>query len=151
MEDEFINESDSIEIEDDEIKEPNDPFDIDINLFKVPNIVEIFQNHNIINKVILCPKCQNKMKLVGDKSYIDKFIFRCRSINPNHDIKLNLRKGTIFENIQIPINLIYYLVFTCFIDNISINKTEAKMNAFCKKLDISNISKTNIIKLFRIV
>ena len=48
MEDEFINESDSIEIEDDEINEPNDPFDIDINIFKVPNIVEIFQNHNIM-------------------------------------------------------------------------------------------------------
>ena len=151
MEDEFINESDSSEIEEVEINEANDPFDIDINLFKVPNIIEIFQNHNIINKVILCPKCQNKMKLVGDKSYIDKFIFRCRSINPNHDIKLNLRNGTIFENIQIPINLIYYLVFSCFIDNISINKTEAKMKAFCKKSDISNISKSNIIKLFRLV
>lgn len=96
-------------MENDDINdEANDLFDIDINLFKVPNIVEIFQNQNIINKDKLCPKWQNKMKLVDDKSYIDKFIFRCRSINPNHEIKLNLRNGTIFENIQIPIfNLLF--------------------------------------------
>lgn len=44
--------------------------------------------------------------------------------------------------------LIYYLVFNCFIE---INNTELKMKAFCKKLEKVNISKTNIIKLYRLV
>ena len=51
------------------------------------------------------------MKLEKNSHYIDVYVFRCRSNLPKHDIKLNIRKNSIFENIKMEINNMYYLIY----------------------------------------
>ena len=73
-----------------------------------------------------------------NKQYIDNYCFRCRSKSPNHEIKENIRKNSIFSEIKIPINVIYNLLFNCFLKNIGINKSVINNNNFCSKLVLPN-------------
>ena len=71
------------------------------------------------------------MKLEKNTQYMDNYCWRCRSKNPQHDIKYNIRKNIIFENIKIPLSLIYYLSFKCFIENMSTNKSLTNSEELC--------------------
>lgn len=92
------------------------------------------------------------MKLEKNTQYMDNYCWRCRSKNPQHDIKYNIRKNLFFfENIKIPLSLIYYLSFKCFIENMSTNKSLTNSEELCKKLHIPNTTHKSIIKLFRLL
>ena len=91
------------------------------------------------------------MILQKNKQYLDRFCFRCRSKAPPHDVKVNIRKNSIFSDIKIPINVIYNLTFNCFLKNMGINKSYIKIHIFCKKLGVSQTNSASIIKLFRIL
>ena len=49
------------------------------------------------------------MKIEHNFQYLDKHVWRCRSSNPLHDIKKNIRCDSIFESIKVPINVIYII------------------------------------------
>ena len=53
-------------------------------------------------------------KIVKENQTVDKLIWRCRSRNPNHDIKINIRKESILEDNHQNIQIIYFLLFYCF-------------------------------------
>lgn len=80
-----------------------------------------------------------------NKQYIDNYCYRCRSKSPIHDIKVNIRNNSIFSDIRIPINIIYNLLFNCFLKNIGINKTFINNSDFCSKLGLPKTTFNTII------
>ena len=78
-------------------------------------IIQLLQNKGFLLKDVICSKCNKKMKLEKNNIYLDKFCWHSRSPNPMHDIKLNLRKNSIYEEIKSPISVLYYLTFIWFI------------------------------------
>ena len=89
------------------------------------------------------------MKLQKNKQYIDRFYFHWRSKAPPHDIKENVRKNSIFDDIKIHMNVIYNWIFICFIKNIGINKSYINSSNFCEKLGMPKTTPDSIIKPFR--
>ena len=64
------------------------------------------------------------MKLEKNSTYIDNVCWRCRSKSSKYDIRKNIRQGSIFETIRIPLNGIYYLIYKykCFLNQYNIKK-----------------------------
>ena len=88
--------------------------------FQTEILINYFQNKNIFKKCVVCPKCGLQCKMVKDNQKLDKFIWRCRSRNPNHDTKINLRIYSVFEECRYNIQIIYFLLFYCFTEKKSI-------------------------------
>ena len=109
------------------------------------------QEKGLIKKTIYCPKCNKIMKLTDSNDTIDKKVWRCRSTHPNHDAKRNIRMGSVFENIKVPINTLYYMTFYCFMKNYSIRKTFIEMERFCNIMGQPKPNNNTIIKIFRIL
>ena len=42
------------------------------------------------------------MILESNKNYMDEKMWRCRSKNNKHDVKINIRENSVFEFINIP-------------------------------------------------
>ena len=89
------------------------------------------------------------MILQKNKQYLDRFCFRSKA--PPHDVKVNIRKNSIFNDIKIQINVIYTLIFNCFLKNMGINKSYIENSYFCKNLGVPQTNPASIIKLFRIL
>ena len=134
------------EVEDDIIREP---LSIRKQDFENNKIISLLQSNNIIKKEIICSKCYKKMNLVNSNETVDKKIWRCRGNSPIHDIKIGLRSGSIYENIRVPLNTIYYLTFFCFLKNLSIRRTKNEINNFCNIMGQSTPNEKTIIKIFR--
>jgi len=64
---------------------------------------------------------------------IIKVSWRCHKPNPAHDEKINIGVGTIFENFQIKIQIIYFLLYYCFIENTSLSTESEKRELFVNK------------------
>ena len=92
------------------------------------------------------------MKLTKSSNYIDGYYLLCRSKNPKHDIKENLRKNSIYENIKVHINILYFSTFYAFLDVKSISKTIIETKSFCNDIEsFYSISPSTVIKLFQIL
>lgn len=128
-----------------------DPLEISKEDFKNEVIINIMQSKGLLKTHIICPKCNKVMKLVNSKANVDKVIWRCRSSNPSHDIKINIRAGSIFENINVPLNAIYFLAFNCFIKNYSTRKASNEMKRFSELMDQTRPNLNTIIKIFRLL
>ena len=89
------------------------------------------------------------MKIEKCLSYIDKYCWRCRSNGPKHDIKINIRIGSFFESMRVPLNALYYLIYNCFLNQFSINRAYNEMVNFSNILETGTISQHLIIKIFR--
>ena len=89
------------------------------------------------------------MKMEYIKQYIDNYCYRCKS--PIHDIKIKIRNNSIFSDITIPINVIYYLLYNCFFKNIGTNKSYIYNGEFCSKLVSPKTTFNTIIKFSRIL
>ena len=66
-----------------------------------------------------CLKSRNEIS--ERKTFLDKICFRCIKTNPKHDIKMSIRKNTFLEDIRINLITSYFLIFYCFICNLSAN------------------------------
>ena len=75
-----------------------------ILLFQEDIIIKYFQNVGLINK----EKYGDLMNICKRNDTIDKIAFRCHRRNPIHDIKINIRNGSIFENFQVKIKLFIF-------------------------------------------
>ena len=76
--------------------------------FQEDIIIKYFQNVGLINKEKYCPKCGDIMNICKRNYTIDIIAFRCHRRNPIHDIKINIRNGSIFENFQVKIKLFIF-------------------------------------------
>ena len=66
-----------------------------------------------------------------------------------HDIKLNIRKDSIFEKFRVPIVQLYYLAFFCFTEKYSITKSVYECNKFSKSIGNNySISEETVRKFF---
>jgi len=126
-----------------------EPLSIKKEEFEILKIIKLLQKKGLLKEYIVCEKCQKLMSLVSNNKFIDNYSWRCRGNFPAHDITINIRKDSIFEDIRAPINVLYYLAFKLFLNNIGINKSLEKANEFCKVLKIHNVSNKLIIKFYR--
>ena len=55
-----------------------------------------------------CPICNCNMNKVKEITFLDRECFRCKKSNPTHDIKINLRKNSIFEEIKMNLISIFF-------------------------------------------
>lgn len=117
-----------------------------------------YENDYIINKLFelqilkkepICEKCGGKMKLENDNQYLDKKVWRCRSKNPKHDVKRNIRVNSVYEIFNVPLFILYFLTFECFSLNKKINKSLIDVKDLCSQLGKPATTKRVIIKLFR--
>ena len=128
-----------------------DPIGIKKTDFELLKIINILQEKGILNKIIVCEKCNKIIRLENNKNYIDKYFWRYRGKDPIHDIRTNIRINSIFENLKTPLNVIYYLTFHCFLKNMSIKNSLINITEFCKIMNIENVSNKQIIKLYRLL
>ena len=103
------------------------------SLFQKKILVEYFQNNGIFLKVVFCDKCGNKCQLVKENQAIDEYIWRCRGYNPKHDTKINIRTQSFLEGLHINIQILYFVIFYCFVEAKSLNETLIETNEFAKK------------------
>ena len=89
------------------------------------------------------------MVLEKNTVYMDNYCWRCRSNAAKHDIRVNIRSESKFENIRVPLNFLYYMIYQCFLNSYSINKTYIEMTNFAEIMTISKISKNMILKIYR--
>ena len=82
------------------------------------------------------------MKINKDKSFIDKICFRCKKTNPKHDKKISIRKDSFIENIRIELIAVYFLLFDCFIFNLSANKSFIESQKFKEIIYLDGLSLT---------
>jgi len=85
---------------------------------------------------------------VTQNNSIDKVIWRCHKRAPLHDVKTNIREGSIFEGFQIKIYILYFLIYFCFNENISISVAKSKCDSLCSQLGECSISSKSIYKFF---
>ena len=86
--------------------------------------------------------------MVKDNQKLDKFIWRCRSRNPNHDTKINLRINSVYEECRYSIQIIYFLLFYCFTEKKSINSSLTEYESFSKQIGVVGINKQSIVNFF---
>ena len=67
------------------------------NDFKKEVIINILINNNIIHNNLNCPIYGKIMKLTTNNNYIDLKVWRYSTSNFKHDIKLNIKKHSIFD------------------------------------------------------
>lgn len=130
---------------------PIDPLQIKKEDYEISKIIKYWQETHMFHKTFTCPKCSTIMKLEKSNQYMDNYVFRCRSKQPNHDIKINIRSKSSFENIKIKLNVMHYLIFYCFIGRKSISKSYSAIKKFCEILGEPLTSTNTIIKLYQIL
>ena len=65
-----------------------------------------------------------------------------------HDIKVNIRNNSIFNNFKTDIRLLYFLLFYNFIENKSVKDSYLNCKELSKQLKIENVTKRIISKFF---
>lgn len=66
--------------------------------FQMEKIIHILKELQLLKKENICPKCNNNMHLTNNKNFKDKICWRCtKKGNNSHDIKINIRNGSIFS------------------------------------------------------
>ena len=113
-------------------------------------IIFLMNNDNLQNKFI-CPICSKNMILSNNNLYADGKIWRCRGGIPSHDIKTNIRTNSIFENINIQIQILYFVTFFCFIENLSLEKAFTETNNNKEFLGNNTVTINGISKIYTIL
>ena len=69
----------------------------------------------------------------------------------NHDIKKNIRDNSVFELVNIPLPIIYFLIFYCFTEKFSIEKSFIEINDNKNLFEGQICIKNAINKLFSLL
>ena len=118
------------------------------NIYNFNYVYTYFTNNGILKNMYRCPQCNTLMNLVKENAFLDRQCFRCKKSNPKHDVKINIRKDTIFENIKINLISIYFIIYECLLNNLSANKAFIEFNEFKKHINVPDVSQKNINKLY---
>ena len=124
-----------------------DPLAINPNDYEMTKTIKFFQTLKLIKDRAICTKCNKEMNIEKFLTYIDKYCWRCRSNGPKHDIKINIKIGSFFESMRVPLNALYYLIYNCFLNQFSINRAYNEMVNFSNILETGTISQHLIIKI----
>ena len=89
-------------------------------------IINNLKIYEILRDINICPKCGDLMNIVAHKASTDNVIWRCHKRSNPHDITINISIGSVFEGFQTKINVLYFLLYFCFIENMSINESVIK-------------------------
>ena len=120
--------------------------------FQKRKILDFLFENDLIKNNPKCEVCDNQMKLVKMKSRIDGKIWRCKKKgNDPHDIKLNIRKGSIFEDIKADIRILYFLIFYNFVENKSVKESYINTSEFCSQFKLEKMTKKHISKFYQIL
>ena len=90
--------------------------------------------------------CNKKMNLVNSNEKIVKKIWWCQGQIPKYDVKIRLRIGSIYENIKVGFNTLYYLTFFCFLKNMSIRRTKNEIKNFFNIMGQRQLMKKQSLK-----
>ena len=120
-------------INENELNQNNDPLQIKYEQFENKKVINYFQQIKLIKQSIPYHISLSNMKLVENEQYIDKYCWRCKSNAPKHDNKINIRTESLFEGLRIPLNGLYFLIYHCFLNNYSKNKSYQEMLKFSGK------------------
>ena len=64
-------------------------------------------------------------------------VWRFTSRQPPHDVKVNIRKDSIFESSRLPIQILYFLIYFWFGENKRVNSSVIEYNNFCNQIGIN--------------
>jgi len=78
-------------------------------------VYSFFKSKKILHSQIRCSICNEYMKNINDKSFLDNI----RKASPKHDLKLSIRACSFIENIRINLIAVYFFLIDCFIINLS--------------------------------
>ena len=121
------------------------------NDFQLEKVLTFFFNKDIISKVQFCPQCGKLMILENNKNYIDEKVWRCRSKIIVHDLKKNIRVNSVFEFINIPLPILYFLLIYCFTEKYSLEKSLTEVNANKNLFGGKTCSKNSIGKFYSLL
>ena len=142
------NQENNSEEEEDEINKINI---YNKNDFKLDKVLNFFFTNNILSKVKFCKKCGKAMILESNKNYMDGKVWRCRSKIKKHDEKINIRENSVFEFINMPLPVIYFLTLYCFTEKYSIEKSYIEFNANKALFEDKSCTKNSISKLYSLL
>ena len=94
------------------------------------------------------------MKLVNVKSFKDEDCWRCKNNGVNkHDIKINIRINSVFNNIKTDIRSIHFIIYYNIVSNFSFKQIHRKFTNCLKIKSIRRklISKIHFIKRLKIM
>ena len=91
------------------------------------------------------------MKLEKSKNYMDEKVWRCRTKQIIHDEKINIRKNSVFEDINISLPISYFLLFYCFIEKYSLDKSFIEVNNNKYLFGSKTCSKVAIGKFYSLI
>ena len=120
-------------------------------LFQQEDIIKFFQMKGILKNSFNCSIYGKIYKFVKENQTIDKYIWRCRGSYPSNDIKINIRRNSILENMHLNIQILYYLFFYCFTEKKTINESLIETSKFAEALGISGIPNQYICNIFAIL
>ena len=106
-------------------------------------IIEYLRKNNILKNTFQCPKCDKFMKMVANQNYADGKLWRCRANTSYHDVKYNIRKESILEKTNLPLQVIYFLTF--------IEKSYIEISNNKNLIDNHTVSKESISNLYQIL
>ena len=119
--------------------------------FELENVIKFMFNKDIFEKVKFCPKCGKIMSLENNKNYLDEKVWRCRSKILVHEKKKNIRENSLFEEVNIPLPILYFLTFYCFKEKLSIEKAFIEINDNKNLFGGKTCSIKGITKVFSII
>ena len=130
----------------------NPPNLYNIDNFRINVILEFLKVNKIIHSSLQCDKCGKFFTLKEDNKYIDGYAWRCRGRNPPHDIRFNIRKDSVFELSRLPIQILFFLTYYCFLENKGITKSVIECNNFTKQIGLNySISEVGVRNFFEIL
>ena len=111
--------------------------------YKIKDIINQLMKLNILRNSLQCPKYNTLMNLTDNVNYKDTCLCRCvKKGNVKHDIKINIRNNSIFENIIKTDNHSQYFISSeNYILNISINTVYRNFKEFSKDISIESVSR----------
>ena len=108
---------------------------------------------NILRNSVNCPKCNTLKNLIDNVNYKDGCVWRyVKKGNVKHDIKINIRNNSIFENeIKTDIRFLYFILLENYILNILINTVYRNCKEFSKGISIEPVSRNCLGKIYYII
>lgn len=81
----------------------NPPIMYNIDNFRTNIMQDYLKDKIIIHSTIQWDKCGNALILKHDNNYLEWVVGRCRSRQPPHNVKVNIRKDSVLKSSRLPI------------------------------------------------
>ena len=92
-----------IDEDDDDIEQVPDPLSLNPKNFEILKLINLFQSKGVLIKDVICPECDEQMKLEKNKQYLDNYCLRCRSKNPQHILNIILERIVFLKTLKFPL------------------------------------------------